>query len=121
MLTGGYAHPWPGAADLATLTTVLHAAAGQDADLPEIPDGADFVVPDSRREHEEQLRALHRQLAEAASRDEWYERQLSRKEKELKKARAQIAAFSGSVGFRVVKLGYRLARKARNHLHKGQR
>jgi SAM-dependent methyltransferase len=122
LITGGYTHPWPGAADLPALTTILAAAAGRSADISgtTLAD-ADLSVPDSRREHEEQLRAVHRRLADAVSRNEWYEQELDRKDRELRRARLQIAAFSGSVGFRMAKVGYALARRARNHLHKGQR
>ncbi|GAA0473098.1 hypothetical protein Ade02nite_86790 [Paractinoplanes deccanensis] len=116
LLGGGYAHPWPAATDVRTLTTILHGAAGLPDD---VPPGEDPPPPDARREHEEQIRALRRQLADAASRAQWYERELDRRDSELRKARMQIAAFSGSVGFRVAKLGYGVARKARNRLRKG--
>ncbi|MEV4344278.1 class I SAM-dependent methyltransferase [Actinoplanes sp. NPDC049596] len=116
LLGGGYAHPWPAATDLDTLTSILHAAAGRPGDVPA---GEAPPLPDARREHEEQIRALRRQLADAASRAQWFERELDRRDSELRKARMQIAAFSGSMGFRVAKLGYGVARKARNRLRKG--
>jgi hypothetical protein len=125
LLTGGYAHPWPAATDLRTLTAILHGAAGLPDDVPAVPPGDDPPLsdgrPDSRREHQEQLRALHRQLADAASRAQWYERELAKRETELRKSRAQIATFSGSFGYRVAKLGYGVARKARNRLRKGHK
>ncbi|XVV13164.1 class I SAM-dependent methyltransferase [Actinoplanes sp. CA-131856] len=117
LLGGGYAHPWPAAIDLPTLTSILYAAAGLPGDDEE--PGEEPPLPDSRREHEEQIRALRRQLADAASRAQWFERELNRRDSELRKARMQIAAFSGSVSFRVAKLGVGVARKARNRLRKG--
>ncbi|WP_250029333.1 hypothetical protein [Paractinoplanes maris] len=116
LLGGGYAHPWPAAVDLDTLTSILHGASGLSED---VPPGPDLPLPDSRREHEDQLRALRGQVADATARAQWYERELDKKDKELRKARTQIATFSGSVGFRVAKLGYGVARKARNRLRKG--
>jgi hypothetical protein len=118
LLAGGYAHPWATATDLRTLTSLLQAAAGTpDTSAHISPD--DLPLPDSRREQEEQLRALRRQLADAASRAEWFDRELDRRDKELRRLRLQIAAFSGTVGFRVAKLGYGAARKVRNRLRKG--
>jgi hypothetical protein len=70
LLTGGYAHPWPAATDLRTLTAILHGAAGLPGDVPAIPPGVDPPVPDSRREQEEQMRALRRLLADARSPNE---------------------------------------------------
>jgi hypothetical protein len=119
LLAGGYVHPWPGATDLSSLTAVLHAAAGRTGAVPDAPAGDDPPLPDSRREHEEQLRALRRQLADAASRNEWYEHELGRREQELRKLRVQNSAFSGTIGYRLAKLGYGLARRARNRLRKG--
>lgn len=118
LLDGGYAHPWPAATDPQTLTAILHGAAGLPDDDPSVPRGDDPPLPDSRREHEEQLRALRRQLADAASRSQWYERELDKRDAELQKARLQIATFSGTIGFRVAKLGYGLARRVRNRLRK---
>jgi SAM-dependent methyltransferase len=120
LLAGGYTHPWPAATDLRALTATLHTAAGLPGE-PDVPDGDDPPLPDSRRELEEQLRALRRELAEAAARDQWYERELGKRERELNKARKQIASFSGTIGFRVAKLGYGVARKARNRLRKGHK
>jgi hypothetical protein len=119
LLGGGYAHPWPAATDLPTLTSILHGAAGLPDTVPAVDPGAEPPLPDSRREHEEQLRALRRQLADAASRSQWYERELDRRDKELRKARLQISAFSGTVSYRVAKLSVRVARKARNQIRKG--
>jgi hypothetical protein len=119
LLGGGYAHPWPAATDVGTLTSVLHAAAGLPEVIADISPTEDLPLPDSRREHEEQLRALRRQLADAASRAQWFERELDRRDKELRKLRLQTAAFSGTVGFRVAKLGAGAARKVRNRLRKG--
>ena len=118
VIGGGYAHPWPAANDVPALSVILHAAAGLE-DVPGVP-AAGPPPPDSRREHEEQLRALRRQLSEAASRVQWYERELDRRDTELRKARMQIATFSGSIGYRAAKLGYRWVGKVRDHLRKGQ-
>ncbi|SNY72637.1 Methyltransferase domain-containing protein [Paractinoplanes atraurantiacus] len=117
LIGGGYAHPWPAAVDVPTLTSILHAAAGLPGD--DVEAGEEPPLPDSRREHEEQIRALRRQLADATTRAQWFERELGRRDSELRKARMQIAAFSGSVSFRVAKLGVGVARKARNRLRKG--
>ena len=119
LLGGGYAHPWPAATDLQTLTTILHGAAGLPDDVPPVPADEELPLPDSRREHEEQLRALRRQIADATSRAQWYERELNKRDKELRKAREKIALFSGSVTYRAAKLGLGVARKARNRLRKG--
>jgi hypothetical protein len=119
LLTGGYANPWPAYTELETLTAILRGAAGLPGDYPAVMDGEDPPVPDSRREHEEQLRALRRELETAVSRADFYEKLLTKRERELQKARRQIATFSDKVGYRVVKLGYGVARKARNRLRKG--
>ncbi|MGK5680483.1 hypothetical protein [Actinoplanes sp. URMC 104] len=119
LLGGGYAHPWPAATDLPTLTSILHGAAGLPDDVPAVPADEELPLPDSRREHEEQLRALRRQIADATSRAQWYERELNKRDSELHKLRKQVALFSGTVSFRVAKLGYGVARKARNRLRKG--
>jgi len=119
LLTGGYAHPWPATTDLQTLTAILHGVAGLPGDVPEPRPGEDPPQPDSRREHEEQLAALHRRLAEAESRTAFFESELGKREGDLQKARLQIATFSGSFGYRFAKLGYGVARKARNRLRKG--
>jgi len=116
LIGGGYAHPWPAAVKLETLTSILHSAAGLPGDVP--PTSPE-ELPASRREQEEQLRALRRQLADADARAQRFERELEKRDKELRKARTQIAAFSGSVSFRVAKLGMGVARKARNRLRKG--
>ena len=120
LIGGVYTHPWPAAVDVTTLTAILHGAAGLPADVPAIPDD-DPPLPDSRREHEEQIRALRRQLADAASRVQWYEAELDKRDGQLRKAHLQIAAFSGNLSFRVAKLGFQAARKARNRLRKGMR
>jgi hypothetical protein len=117
LLTGGYANPWPAATDLRSLTSVLRGAAGLPDVATDVP--PDIPPPESRREHEEQLRALRTELADAAARIHWFERQLDRRENELRRARLQIAMFSGTVSFRVAKLGAGVARKARNRLRKG--
>ncbi|MCO8273446.1 hypothetical protein M1L60_22900 [Actinoplanes sp. TRM 88003] len=116
LLTGGYAHPWPAAVTLETLTSILHAAADRAGD---VPTDSREELPVSRRDQEEQLRALRRQLADADARAQRFERELEKRDKELRKARTQIATFSGSVSFRVAKLGMGVARKARNRLRKG--
>jgi len=97
---------------------ILHGAAGLPGDVPAIPPGEDPPVPETRREHEEQVRTLRRLLAEADARAQQYERDLAKRDAELTKARVQIAAFGGTFGYRVAKLGYGVARKARNRLKK---
>lgn len=115
LLIGGYAHPWPAATDVETLTAVLTGAAGLDVD----PDRADVPAapapppPDSVREHEAQLRALRRQLADAHEQVEWYESQLAGKEK-------QIATLRGSTAYRMARVGMRAARRARNVLRRAR-
>jgi hypothetical protein len=116
LLAGAYPHPWPAVTDLETLTALLHAAAGQRAG--ELPPPAPMVI-DSRREHEEQIRALQRQLADAASQVQWYEDELAKSERKLRDAQIKIEAFSGNLSYRVARLGLRAARKARTHLRKG--
>jgi SAM-dependent methyltransferase len=118
LIGGGYAHPWPAAVDVDSLTAILHAAAGLSASS--LPATADVSpVPDARREHGEQLRALRRQLDDATAQVRWYEDEMNRRDAQLRKAHLQIAAFSDNVGYRVAKLGFGVARKARNRLRKG--
>jgi hypothetical protein len=118
LLDGVYPHPWPAATEVATLTAILHGAAGLPADVPATPID-DRPVLDARREHEEQLRALRRQLADAASRVQWYEAELDKRDGQLRTANMKIAAFSGSLSYRAARLGLKAARKARNRLRKG--
>ena len=97
---------------------ILHGAAGLPGDVPAVPPGDQPPVLDSRRDHEEQVRSLRRLLADADARAEQYEREIAKRDAELTKARVQIATFSGSFGYRMAKLGYGLARKARQSLRK---
>ncbi|MEV6306185.1 hypothetical protein AB0M02_42705 [Actinoplanes sp. NPDC051861] len=114
LLTGGYAHPWPGVTEADRMTEVLAGAAGlPDAPPPPEPTGA----PDIRREHEEQLDALRRRLADATERNHFFEAELEKRDAELGRAKAQIAMFSGSLGYRAAKAGLVIARKA---LRKGK-
>jgi SAM-dependent methyltransferase len=119
LLTGVYPHPWPAATDLDTLTAILHGAAGLPAGAPVPAPAEELPAVDSRREHEEQIRALQRQLADAASRVQWYEAELDKRDGQLRDAHFKIATFSGNLSYRVARLGLRAARKARNHLRKG--
>ena len=119
LIAGGYAHPWPAALDVDSLTTILHAAAGSPAPA-DTTAAIDPPAPDARREQQEQLRALRRQLDDATAQVRWYEKEMHRRDDQLRKARLQIAAFSDNVGYRVAKLGFGVARKARNRLRKGQ-
>ncbi|WP_213000370.1 hypothetical protein [Winogradskya consettensis] len=115
LLAGGYDQPWPHAHDVPSLTAVLLAAAGvSGADLPEISDSA----PDSLREHEERVRRLEEQLADAAIRVKYVETELIHRDAELRKARLQIDMFSGKVGYRITRFGMRAARAARRSLRK---
>ncbi|AGZ38824.1 hypothetical protein [Actinoplanes friuliensis] len=110
LLAGGYAQPWPGAADVPSLTTILLAAAGLDPDSP-VPTAVP-VVPDSLREHEEHVRRLEEQLADAAERIAYVETELVLRDAELRRARLQIDAFSGRAVYRITKFSARAARKA---------
>lgn len=111
LLAGGYAQPWPTAADVPSLTTILSAAAGLGTGtLP--PAATTPEVPDSLREHEEQVRRLEEQLADAAVRIAYVENELIKRDTELRRARLQIDTFSGHVGYRLTKLSARAARKA---------
>ncbi|BCJ44013.1 hypothetical protein GCM10010168_68160 [Actinoplanes ianthinogenes] len=113
LTTGGYAHPWQAIADLPRLTAILAGAAGLD-ELPEQSEAQ--ALPDGRREHEEQLSALRRRLADAEARAGFFEHELEKRDAELGRARMQIAAFSGGLGYRAAKAGLAMARKARNRL-----
>ena len=111
LLAGGYAQPWPAAADVPSLTTILSAAAGLGtATLPSAATAPE--VPDSLREHEEQVRRLEEQLADAAVRIAYVENELIKRDTELRRARLQIDTFSGHVGYRLTKLSARAARTA---------
>jgi hypothetical protein len=116
LLDGGYHHPWPGVTDLARLIAVLAGAAGLDT-APE-PSGA--AGPAGRREQEIQLDTLRRRLADAEERCRFFEVELEKREAELGRAKTQIAAFSGNLGYRAAKAGVVLARAARNRLRKGR-
>ncbi len=116
LLDGGYHHPWPGVTDLARLIAVLAGAAGLDT-VPE-PSGA--AGPAGRREQEVQLDALRRRLVDAEERCRFFEVELAKREAELGRAKTQIAAFSGNLGYRAAKAGLVLARAARKHLRKGR-
>jgi hypothetical protein len=111
LLAGGYDQPWPAATDVPSLTTILLAVAGLGPEMPAEPEPAP-AAPDSLREHEHQLRRLTELLADAAIRIEHTETELAKRDAELRRARLQIAAFSGKVGYRLTRLGARAARKA---------
>jgi len=117
LVAGGYAHPWASATGVESLTAVLTAAAGRSPeDDPARP--APPPPPQSLREQDEELRLLREQLADAATRAEWFERELDRRDAALRWARLQIAAFSGKTSYRVAKLGAVGARRARNALRR---
>ncbi|GAA4596579.1 SAM-dependent methyltransferase [Actinoplanes octamycinicus] len=113
LTTGGYSHPWQAITELSRLTAILAGAAGLD-EAPE-PAG-DQPLPDGRREHAEQLAALRRQLTDAEARAGFFEHELAKREAELGRARTQIAAFSGSLGYRAAKAALALARRTRHRL-----
>ncbi|GID96422.1 hypothetical protein ACFQFC_21645 [Amorphoplanes digitatis] len=110
LLAGGYAQPWPAAADVPSLTVILLAAAGLAGTVPAAGDVP--AAPDSLREHEEQVRRLEEQLADAAARVAYAETELIHRDAELRRARLQIDAFAGKVGYRITRLGARAARRA---------
>ncbi|WIM96895.1 hypothetical protein ACTOB_000371 [Actinoplanes oblitus] len=115
LTTGGYSHPWQAITELPRLTAILAGAAGL-ADLPDI--AGDQPLPDGLREREEQFLALRRRLADAEARAGFFEHELEKRDAELGRARMQIAAFSGSLGYRAVKAGLALARTAGNRLRR---
>lgn len=121
LIAGTYPHPWPAATDLDTLSAILHGAAGLPAGTPAQAPAGTTPAPDSRREHEEQIRALHRQLADATSQVQWYEVQLAKRDRQLRNAQIKIETFSGNLSYRVTRLALRVARKARNRLRKGKK
>ena len=116
LLAGGYDQPWPAAGDTASLTTVLLAAAGLSSPAVVPVDDAPVPAPDSLREHEERVRRLEEQLADAAVRIRHVESELVKRDGELRKARLQIDMFSGKVAYRVTRLGARAARAVRRNL-----
>ncbi|MFI7602636.1 hypothetical protein [Actinoplanes sp. NPDC049681] len=111
LLAGGYEHPWPAAGDTDALTAVLLAAAGLSRDAAPVDDEP-LPAPDSLREHEERVRRLEEQLADATARFRHVEAELVNRDRELRRARLQIDMFSGKVGYRITRLGARAARKA---------
>jgi hypothetical protein len=117
LLDGGYHHPWPGVTDVARLIAVLAGAAGLDT-VPEPSE--DTGRPYGRREHQAQLDALRQRLADAEARGRFLEIELEKREAELGRAKTQIAAFSGNLGYRAAKAGLVLARAARNRIRKGR-
>ncbi|GAA4943232.1 class I SAM-dependent methyltransferase [Actinoplanes utahensis] len=119
LATGGYHHPWPGITAPDRLAEVLAGAAGLTTAPVPLADPGD-TLPDSRREHEEQMRALREQLADAEARARFFEVELEKREAELGRAKTQIAAFSGNLGYRAAKAGLVLARAARNRIRKGR-
>ncbi|MEV6347051.1 hypothetical protein [Actinoplanes sp. NPDC051851] len=116
LLGGGYAHPWPTVTDPARITGILASAAGIGSARLPAPD----LIPaaHARREQEELVRTLQRQLAGAEERNRWYEREIRRREVELGKARVQIETFSGSLSYRLSRLAIRAVRKIRKTLSK---
>ena len=119
LATGGYHHPWPGITSPTGLAEVLAGAAGLTTAPVPLSDAGD-TLPDSRREHEEQMRSLREQLADAEARSRFLEVELEKREAELGRAKTQIAAFSGNLGYRAAKAGLVLARAARNRIRKGR-
>ncbi|SDT72022.1 class I SAM-dependent methyltransferase [Actinoplanes derwentensis] len=119
LIDGGYHHPWPGITDVVRLIAVLAGAAGHPtpSDISEMPEGFE---PLGRREQQNQIAALRRQLADAEERARFFEVELEKREAELGRAKTQIAAFSGNLGFRAAKAGLVLARAARNRIRKGR-
>ncbi|MEV0896676.1 hypothetical protein [Actinoplanes sp. NPDC049802] len=115
LATGGYHHPWPAVTDVARLTDVLAGAAGLTT-RPAPPPASFDEFPDVRRQHEEQLDAVRRRLADAEDRIRFCEAELGKREAELGRAKTQIAAFSGSLGYRAAKAGLGIARMARNRI-----
>ncbi|HWS34603.1 MAG TPA: hypothetical protein VN408_17915, partial [Actinoplanes sp.] len=143
LIDGGYHHPWPGVTDVIRLIAVLAGAAG----LPDISErsgkkvvagqlgkqaaagqpGASAVVAQpgegtliGQRERHLQVAALRQQLADAEERARFFEVELEKREAELGRAKTQIAAFSGNLGYRAAKAGLVLARAARNRIRKGR-
>ena len=115
LLAGGYDQPWPAATDVDALTTILLAVAGLGPELPVDSEPASEPAPappNSLREHEHEVRRLTELLADAAIRIRHTESELAKRDAELRRARLQIAAFSGQVGYRLTRLGARAARKA---------
>ncbi|MEU4622553.1 hypothetical protein AB0G04_21625 [Actinoplanes sp. NPDC023801] len=118
LITGGYHHPWPAVTEVPRLIAILAGAAGL-AGTPAAPTEP-APAPDGRRELEIQLDALRRRLADAEARSHFFEAELEKREAELGRAKTQIAAFSGNLGYRAAKAGLVLARAARNRLRKGR-
>jgi hypothetical protein len=116
LLDGGYHHPWPAVTDVARLIAVLAGAAGLDA----VPEPPAATGPHGRREQQAQLDALRERLADAEERSRFFEIELEKREAELGRAKTQIAAFSGNLGYRAAKAGLVLARAARNRIRKGR-
>jgi hypothetical protein len=64
------------------------------------------------RDRHAQVRRLEELLADAAERIRHTETELAKRDAELRRARLQIAAFGGNVGYRLTRLSARAARKA---------
>ena len=118
LATGGYHHPWPGVTEIDRLTEVLAGAAGLTGAPAPLTDPP--PAPDTRRGHREQLEVLRHRLADAEARARFFEVELAKREAELGRAKTQIAAFSGNLGYRAAKAGLVLARAARNRMKKGR-
>lgn len=116
LIDGGYHHPWPGVTDAVRLIAVLAGAAGL-SDIPEISGGETAA---GQREQHLQIAALRQRLADAEERARFFEVELEKREAELGRAKTQIAAFSGNLGYRAAKAGLVLARAARNRIRKGR-
>jgi hypothetical protein len=146
LITGGYAHPWPPTADVDALATVLAAAAGVDVDAALLtaaidldvailadqrPDadpaqlrelvrdpgsGPPAIAPDGWREREELTRRLHEQLADAQASADFYAAELTRREAELRRLRAQVATFGGNPAYRLARVAVTAARRVRRRL-----
>ena len=96
VITGGYAHLWPGPADETELTALLATMTGREltpADIPPADHPTSHAVGDLLADRDR----LTRELAEARAKHDWYEGMLRYREAELKRVRRMNVLLSATV------------------------
>ncbi|GAA0576374.1 hypothetical protein GCM10010172_71450 [Paractinoplanes ferrugineus] len=94
-IAGGHAHLWPAPADEASLTALLAGMTGRELDPRDVP----AIPPPAVESVRELIIArdrLTRELADARAKHEFYERQLARRDHDLRRLRQLNAVLSAT-------------------------